>query len=168
VISYNYTCFLQEQVRTLREQLGQLQQAAGVSPVDQALVLVRQLAARPPNVFDPYALIGALENLEDVARRSGHQDLKKYAAVVSHCKKLPPNARLGDFVTHVLGDEVEREVAKTVAKMYKPTVNTARFDPTPRLQSVSRPKLAVCESWCIPTNIQRKVFQMPSVWTFCA
>ena len=105
-------------MRTLREQLGQLQQAAGVSPVDQALVLVRQLAARPPNVFDPYALIGALENLEDVARRSGHQDLKKYAAVVSHCKKLPPNARLGDFVTHVLGDEVEREVAKTVAKMY--------------------------------------------------
>ena len=63
-------------------------------------------------MFNPYALIGALENLEQVARRSGHADLKRYRAVLSHVKRLPPNARLGDFVTHVLGDAVEREVAK--------------------------------------------------------
>ncbi|KAL9970588.1 hypothetical protein ACROYT_G022991 [Oculina patagonica] len=42
--------------------------------VDQALLMVRQLASRPPNVFDPYALIGALEHLEDVGRRAGHAD----------------------------------------------------------------------------------------------
>jgi hypothetical protein len=30
--------------------------------VDQVILLVRQLAGRPADVFDPYALIGALEN----------------------------------------------------------------------------------------------------------
>ena len=47
-----WSCCLQEQVRNPRKQLSQLQQAAGMSPVDPALVLVRQLAACPPNAFD--------------------------------------------------------------------------------------------------------------------
>lgn len=90
--------------------------------VDQALLMVRQLASRPPKAFDPYALIGALEHLEDVGRRSAHPDLRKYAAVLTNCKKLPPGPRLGDLVTHILGSDIEKEVAKTVAKMYKPVV----------------------------------------------
>jgi hypothetical protein len=89
--------------------------------VDQALVLVRQLATRPAHVFDLYALIGALENLDDVARRSAHLDVRRFAAVLSNCKKLPMNPRLGDFVTQVLGDEVEKDVAKMMVKVYKPS-----------------------------------------------
>ena len=121
---------------------------AGVSPVDQALLLVRQLATRPPRVFDPYALIGALENLEDVARRTGHPDYKRYTAVLSHAKRLPPTVRLGDLVTQVLGDAVEREVAKTVAKMYKSSgndvaksdvANTSFFARPPRPLPYARP-----------------------------
>ena len=60
---HNFICYLQKQVRTLRAQLGQLQHAAGVSPVNPAFGLVRQLAVRLPNAFDPYALIGALKIL---------------------------------------------------------------------------------------------------------
>jgi hypothetical protein len=48
-------------VTQLQTRLQQLQNAVGVTPVDQVLLLVR-LAARPANVFDPYALVGALEN----------------------------------------------------------------------------------------------------------
>ena len=57
-------------MRELREQVNGVSQAAQTSMVDQALFMVRQLASRPPNVFDPYALIGALEHLEDVGRRA--------------------------------------------------------------------------------------------------
>ncbi|KAK3753770.1 hypothetical protein QZH41_003889 [Actinostola sp. cb2023] len=83
-----------DQVRLLRDQLDGVTQAAQTSSVDQALLLVRQLASRPPNVFDAYALIGALEHLEDVARRAGHGDVKKFTAVLCNCKKLPPSPRL--------------------------------------------------------------------------
>lgn len=122
-----------------------------MSPVDQALVLVRQLAARPGHVFDPYALIGALENLEDVARRAAHPDVRRFTAVLSNCKKLSMNPTLGDFVTQVLGDEVEKEVAKMMVKVYKPTSQPirvpspqpavpGRFWPYPRMEG-SRPPL---------------------------
>ena len=84
--------------------------------------MVRQLASRPPNVFDPYALIGALAHLEDVARRVAHADVRRFTAVLTGCTKLPPSPRLGDLVTHILGDNIEKEVAKTVAKMYKSSV----------------------------------------------
>ena len=89
-----------------------LQSVAGVSPVDQALMLVRQMASRPVSVFDPYSLIGTLENLEDVARRSAHNDVRRYAAVLSNCKKLPLTPQMGDFVTQVLGDDVRRKWLK--------------------------------------------------------
>lgn len=121
-------------MKALREQLDQLQQVAGVSPIVQALALVRQLAGRPQSIFDAYALIGALETLEDVARRSGHQDFKRFAAVLTHCKKLPPDARLGDLVTRTLGDDVEREVAKTVSKMFKSSVTRPRVFDHPPIQ----------------------------------
>ena len=93
--------------------------------------MVRQLASRPPNVFDSYALIGALEHLEDVGRRAGHADLKKFSAVLSSCKKLPPSPRLGDLVTNLLGDDIEKEVSKTVARMYKSST------PAPWMSSIS-------------------------------
>ena len=110
-------------MRQLRAQVDGVSLAAQTSMVDQALLLVRQLASRPPNVFDPYALIGALEHLEDVGRRAGHADLRKFTAVLASCKKLPPSPRLGDLVTHILGNDIEKEVAKTVAKMYKPSAS---------------------------------------------
>ena len=115
-------------MRELREQVNGVSQAAQTSMVDQALLMVCQLVSRPPNVFDPYALIGALEHLEDVARRAGHVDVK-FTAVLSSCKKLPPSPRLGDLVTRILGNDIEKEVAKTVAKMYKSSVPLPR---TPR------------------------------------
>ena len=81
-------------------------QAAQTSIVDQALLMVRQVASR--NVFDPYALIGALEHLEDVARRPAHADARRFTAVLTSCKKLPPSQRLGDLVTHILGNDIKR------------------------------------------------------------
>ena len=107
-----------------------------MSPVDQALNLVRQLAARPALVFDPYALIEALENLEEVARRSAHADVRRFAAVLSNCKRLPMTPRLGDFVTQALGDEVEKEVTRMMVKLYKPSVQ-----PFPWATSWQRPSL---------------------------
>ena len=107
-------------MRQLRKQVDGVSQAAQTSMVGQALLMVPQLASRPPNVFDPYALIGALEHLEDVRRGAGHADVRKFTAVLTNCKKLPPSPRLGDLVTHILGNDIEKEVAKTVAKMYKP------------------------------------------------
>ena len=85
--------------------------------------MVGQLASRLPNVFDPYALIGALQHLEDVGRHAGLPDVRKFTTVLISFKKLPPSPRLGDLVTHILGNHIEREVAKTVAKMYKPSTS---------------------------------------------
>ena len=98
-------------MRELREQVNGVSQAAQTSMVDQALLMVCQLVSRPPNVFDPYALIGALEHLEDVARRAGHVDVK-FTAVLSSCKKLPPSPRLGDLVTHILGRQLQRCISR--------------------------------------------------------
>ena len=76
-------------MRQLREQVEGVSQAAQTSMVDQALLMVRQLASRPPNVFDAYALIEALQHLEDVGRWAGHPDVRKFTAVLTSCKKLP-------------------------------------------------------------------------------
>lgn len=57
--------------------------------IDQAFLMVRQLASCPPNVFDPYALIGALEHLEDVGCRAGHADVRKFTAVLCKASSLP-------------------------------------------------------------------------------
>ena len=110
----------------MQDRIEHLQSVAGVSPVDQALMLVRQMASRPISVFDPYSLIGALENLEDVVRRSAHNDVRRYAAVLSNCKKLQLTTQMGDFVTQVLGDDVEKEVAKMMGKVYKGPANSYR------------------------------------------
>ena len=127
-------------MQELQARLNLLQNNTAASSVDQALLLVRQFAARPPEVFDAYALIGALANLEDVARRSGHADIKKFTAVLSNCKKLPHTPRMGDFVTQVLGEEVEREVAKTVSKIYKSTrpLNVMRPTAVPPMVAQAR------------------------------
>lgn len=86
-------------------------------------MIVRQLASRPPNVFDPYALTGALQQLEDVGRHAGQPDVRKFTAVLISFKKLPPSPKIGDLVTHILGNDIKKEVAKTVAKMYKPSTS---------------------------------------------
>ena len=131
----------------MQDRIEQLQHVTGVSSVDQALLLVRQLASRPVTVFDPYALIGALENLEDIARWSAHKDVRRYAAVLSNCKKLPLTPQMGDFVTEVLGDDVEKEVAKLMVKVYKGPANSPRVmlpqaafpHPSPRMPYPSTP-----------------------------
>lgn len=46
-------------------------------------------------------------------------NLLKFAAELSNCRKLPPNPHMGDFVTQVLGDDIEREVARTMEKVYR-------------------------------------------------
>lgn len=87
--------------------------------MEQALLAVRQQATRPSTVFDPFALIGALQHLEDMARRAGHPDLRRFTAVLTECKKLPPSNLLGEVVTRLLGDEIDKEVANAVSKIVK-------------------------------------------------
>ena len=94
----------------------------GVSQAAQTSIVDQALASRPPNVFDPYALIGALEHLEDVACYAAHADLRRFTVVLTSCKKLPPSPRLGDLVTRILRNDIEKEVTKTAAKMYKSSV----------------------------------------------
>ena len=50
---FRFTSLVDPCCAQLQAHLEQLQDAAGVTPVDQALVLVKQLAARPAHVFDP-------------------------------------------------------------------------------------------------------------------
>ena len=105
-----------------------------MSPVDQALNLVRQHAARPLHAFDPYALIGALEHLDDVPVVL-HMPMYD-ASLLSFLtvKKLSMTPRLGNFDTHGLGDELEKEVTRMMVKLYKPTTQPPRFfGPFPRV-----------------------------------
>ena len=87
--------------------------------MEQALLTVLLLASRPSAVFDPFALIGALLHLEEVARRVGHPEVEKFAAVLSQCKRLPNGPIMGEVVTRLLGDEVEKEVANVGSKILK-------------------------------------------------
>ena len=64
-------------------QLTEVKKSVDTSSVEQALLTVRKLASRPSAVFDTFALIGALLHLEEVARRVGHPEVKKFAAVLS-------------------------------------------------------------------------------------
>ena len=100
-------------------QLTEVKKSVDTSSVEQALLTVLQLASRPSAVFDPFALIGALLHIEEVARRVGHPEVKKFAAVLSQCKRLPNGPIMGEVVTRLLGDEVEKEVANVVSKMLK-------------------------------------------------
>lgn len=78
-----------------------------------------QVASRLSAIFDSFALTGTLLHLEEVARRVGHLEVKKFAAVLSQCKRLPNGPLMGEVVTRLLGNEVEKEVANVVAKMLK-------------------------------------------------
>ena len=135
----------------MQQRIEQLHNIAGVSSVEQALLLVRQLASRPVAVFDPYALVGALENLEDVARRSAHKDVRKFTAVLANCKRLPMTPQMADFVIQVLGDDVEKEVAKTMVKVYKaprsvpraPFPSPFRFNPYPPVPRPQPPQMPI-------------------------
>ncbi|KAJ7389501.1 hypothetical protein OS493_031153 [Desmophyllum pertusum] len=110
---------LEEQVRSLTTQLTEVKNSVDTSSVEQALITVRQVASRPSAIFDSFALTGALLHLEEVARRVGHPEAKKFSAVLSQCKRLPNGPIMGEVVTRLLGDEVEKEVANVVAKMLK-------------------------------------------------
>ena len=55
--------------------------------------------------------------LEEVARRVGHPDVVKFAAVLSQCKRLLDIPIMGEVFTGLMGNEVEKEVTNVVAKM---------------------------------------------------
>ena len=104
-------------MRQLREQADGFSQAAQTSMVDQAFFMVHQLPPPPPpNVFNPYALIGALEHQEDGAHHSRHADVRKFTIVLTSYIKLPPSPRLGDMVPHILVNNIELDALLRVPR----------------------------------------------------
>ena len=103
-------------MRLLREQADGVSQAAQTSMVDQAFFMVQQLPPLPPNVLNPYALIGALEHLEDGAHYSRHADVRKFTIILTSCIKLPPSPRLGDLLPHILVNDIELDALLRVPR----------------------------------------------------
>lgn len=113
--------FCQDPIETLSSRLDSLQKQVATNSVEHALDTVRQLANRPRPLVDNCTLLAALEQLSDVAREAGHEERKKFDAILRQCKPLSKDDRLASVVIQLLGDKEEKQVAMQIQKLLKST-----------------------------------------------
>ena len=106
--------------------------------MESVLRHLRELLARPPALFDPYATVAALEALVDAARQ--------------HSTENASNPALQNVLIKVVGTEEEVAVAKEIQKALKAASVNHRVGapyqvpyPAPRASRDGRPM--VCY-WC--------------------
>ena len=84
-------CVIQEingQLVQLRKELEQMKQSADIQKVQTALASVQALIKKPPELFDQYAAMAALEHLVNVAKDKGDLEAEKYSIILRQCRPL--------------------------------------------------------------------------------
>ena len=89
-----------------------LRKSADVSTVDSAVVTIQTLLAKPPELFDPYSAIAALESLVDIAREKGDARASRFGIVLHQCHPLLTDGNLQAILIKLIASKEEAEVAK--------------------------------------------------------
>ncbi len=90
-----------------------MRKSADISTVDSALVTIQSLLAKPPELFDPYSVIAALESLVDIAREKRDARASRFGVVLRQCRPLLNDGNLQAILVK------EAEVAKAIQKTRK-------------------------------------------------
>ena len=96
-----------------------LRKSADVSTVDSAVVTIHTLLAKPPELFDPYSAIAALESLVDIAREKGDARASRFGIVLRQCRPLLTDGNLQAILIKLIASKEEAEVEKAIQKSRK-------------------------------------------------
>ena len=120
--------------------------------MESVLRHLRELLARPPALFDPYATVAALEALVDAARQHSTENASRYSTILKQTRPLTSNPALQNVLIKLAGTEEEVAVAKEIQKALKAASVNHRVGapyqvpyPAPRASRDGRP--LVCY-WC--------------------
>ncbi|KAI8490440.1 hypothetical protein Bbelb_317080 [Branchiostoma belcheri] len=100
----------------LLRRVEQLEKAHQADEVRDALHQVLDLA-RALSQLNTALLMPALQQLEEKARASGHEDLPKYAATLHHATLHAGNLMLGEMVLRALGSDIDEKIGAKFAKV---------------------------------------------------
>ncbi|KAK3701457.1 hypothetical protein QZH41_004064 [Actinostola sp. cb2023] len=111
---------LQESViQKLQRELKELKDSANITLVDNAIVSLQQLIARPAGLFDPYAVLAALEQVVNVAKDKNDARSGRFNVILRQCRPLINSPALRSILTKLVASKEEAEVAKVVDKAMK-------------------------------------------------
>jgi len=139
------------QLGDLQKQVDDLRSLQNCS-VESALRHLRELLARPPAIFDPFAAVAALEALVDAARQHSAENASRYSTILKQTRPLTSNPALQNVLIKLVGTEEEVAVAREIQKALKAASTNHRLgapyqvpSPAPRASRDGRP--LVCY-WC--------------------
>ena len=89
--------------------------------MESALRHLRELLARPPALFDPYATVAALEALMplDATRQHSTENASRYSTILKQTRPLTSNPALQNVLIKLVGTEEEVAIAKETQKALK-------------------------------------------------
>ena len=99
--------------------MKEVETVADVSTVDSAVVTIQTLLTKPPELFDPYSAIAALESLVDIAREKGDARASRFGIVLRQCRPLLTDGNLQAILIKLIASKQEAEVAKAIQKSRK-------------------------------------------------
>jgi len=99
--------------------LKELKDSANITLVDNAIVSLQQLIARPAGLFDPYAVLAALEQVVNVAKDKNDARSGRFNVILRQCRPLINSPALRSILTKLVASKEEAEVAKVVDKAMK-------------------------------------------------
>ncbi|XP_015762345.1 PREDICTED: uncharacterized protein LOC107341452 [Acropora digitifera] len=140
------------ELEDLQKQVDDLRSLQNSGSGESALRHLRELLARPPALFDPYATVAALEALVDAARQQSTENASRYSTILKQTRPLASNPALQNVLIKLVGTEEEVAVAKEIKKALKAASVNHRAGapyqvpyPAPRAPRDGRP--LVCY-WC--------------------
>ncbi|KAK3751282.1 hypothetical protein QZH41_002731, partial [Actinostola sp. cb2023] len=106
-------------IQKLQRELKELKDSANITLVDNAIVSLQQLIARPAGLFDPYAVLAALEQVVNVAKDKNDARSGRFNVILRQCRPLINSPALRSILTKLVASKEEAEVAKVVDKAMK-------------------------------------------------
>ncbi len=93
-----------------------MKKKAGVSTVDGAISALQALVGRPSALFDPYAVIAALEEVVSLAQKVNDQRAMRFNTILRKCRPLVNEACLQAVLTKLVANKEEAEISKAIDK----------------------------------------------------
>ncbi|KAK3710527.1 hypothetical protein QZH41_009353, partial [Actinostola sp. cb2023] len=114
-------------IQKLQRELKELKDSANITLVDNAIASLQQLIARPAGLFDPYAVLAALEQVVNVAKDNmNHARSGRFNVILRQCRPLINSPALRSILTKLVASKEEAEVAKVVDKAMKNSTSVRR------------------------------------------
>ena len=116
---------LEEELKSVKEDLKALKNKKEEMQVDEALSTVRCLASRP-SLTSQNVLLAAIETLIEIANKANHKDASLFSKSYAICKRYEDNDDFCGLVLKLFGSQEDKKIAAAVsdwakAKKYEET-----------------------------------------------